>query len=106
VTIEQPFKVAFEQRPCTCVKYHCPQPLVSELHHIFPQADQLRLLGRVNDTRVQPLCGSGHANVHAYLDWLLGKRAIRPDVGPAIRACAQLGYERIIAAGHAVRSTG
>jgi len=104
MNIEPRWTVAFQQRPCSCVKNHYPQPIVSELHHIFPQADQLRIFDRVTDTRVEPLCGSGHANVHAYLDWLLGKRALRPDVGPAIRACAQLGYDRIIAAGHGVVS--
>jgi len=48
--------------------------------------------------RLEPMCGTSHTNVHAYLDFLLGKRAGCPTVGPYIREVARWGYRRIRAA--------
>ena len=87
--------VSFKQAPCRCVTVHVPKPVDVELHHVMPQSDQRRLWGRVKDRRTVPLCGTAHTSVHAYLDWLLGRRKTKPNVGPYIRHIAGLGFTRI-----------
>lgn len=64
----------FEERPCPCVKQHSPTPIRVELHHIYPQAEQKKVHGKLVDKETVPLCDTGHANVHTALtDRLKGK---------------------------------
>lgn len=90
-------QIAFDAAPCRCVRYHVPKPLVAELHHTMPQADQRRAWGAVLDQRTVSLCGSGHDNVHRALAALLAGEE-PPAINPYLRGIAQAGYGRILAA--------
>ncbi len=90
--------LAFADAPCRCVRNHNPNALTTEQHHIFPQADQIRIWGRVRDARLEPMCPTSHRAVHLYIDYLLGRRNVRPRVNAYVRGVAETGVERIRAA--------
>lgn len=90
--------LAFPDAPCRCVRNHNPNALTTEQHHIFPQADQIRIWGQVRDRRTESLCRTSHGHVHLYIDWLLGRRNVRPRVNTYIRQLAETGVDRIRAA--------
>ena len=71
----------FEAEPCRCVKNHVPRPTSVEMHHPWPQYDQIKKHKRVVDDRTVPLCGVAHNNVHEAIrrrlrgeDFRLGNR--------------------------------
>lgn len=90
-------RASFAQAPCQCVRRHSPKPLVVELHHFHPQAEQRKVWGRVLDLEVVALCGSGHDNVHRVLTALLAG-AEPPATSSYLRGIAAAGHRRILAA--------
>jgi len=80
--------------PCQVHRYHRPGVCRTQHHHSRPQALQRRLYGEVRYGPDTYVCGSGHDNIHAWLDWLLGDaRRPNPDPPRADRAHAQRSYE-------------
>lgn len=53
---------------CELHKFHRPQPVYLELHHIIPQAWQRSVnSGKLFDPRTASICRTGHGNVHYWL---------------------------------------
>ena len=90
----QAYTASFAEQPCQCVKNHSPKPLAVELHHRWPQADQIARFGHLVDPERVPLCDTAHKNVHTAIDkWLRGQPCDLPNKYQ--RKLAQFGYQRI-----------
>lgn len=84
----------WEQAPCQCVKDHTPVPVLTEQHHVYPQAAQIAVYGRVVDQERVSLCSTGHHNVHAYIDATLAGKPL-PRINPHLRSVALRGVAKI-----------
>lgn len=87
----------FHTAPCQCVADHRPLPLIIELHHKFPQAEQKKVYGRIVDNERVALCSNSHDSVHVVLTAMLAGKPY-PRVNPYILGIAREGYRRIKAA--------
>jgi hypothetical protein len=56
------YTVPFGNAPCPCQRWHRPQPLTSEMHHVWPLGDG----GPTGGEKV-PLCPTCHDEVHVHL---------------------------------------
>lgn len=87
---------SFAAAPCQCCLGHTPVPLEVERHHVYPEAVQRAVHGRVVDPQLVPLCRTAHRNLHLVLDALLAGTA-PPRVNAYTRRWAEEGYRRILA---------
>ena len=85
-------QVAFDAAPCACVRQHTPKPTSVEMHHPWPQYDQIKKHGKVIDDRTVPLCGVAHNNVHEAMrrvlrgeEYRLGNRYLQALVEEGVR---------------------
>ncbi len=93
-----PRTAPFAARPCLCCKGHTPIPLQIELHHIWPQYDQIALYGALRNRETVALCRSSHRNLHIYLTALMAGQPL-PHVNAYTARLAREGLRRITA-GH------
>lgn len=85
--------------PCRLHKNHTPQTRVNERHHIFPQALQIQVWGKVMDWRVLDICATSHNTIHYIMECLLNGRELpngplswpRPE-----KALAKEGIKRFL----------
>lgn len=92
-----PRTATFAARPCLCCKGHTPIPLQVELHHIWPQYDQIALYGALHDRETVPLCRTAHRNLHIFLTALMaGKEP--PHVNAYTARLVREGLRRIVEA--------
>ncbi len=87
----------YAEKPCVLHKYHAPEPVMTEGHHIHPVFLQNRLYGKIQDNILKYLCSNCHDAVHAWLYWLLGERREPPKVGRFAKEEAQRTYDWFIA---------
>lgn len=82
------------KKPCRCLVHHHPNPLRTEGHHVYPQAEQIKAFGEVLDETLVDLCRTGHGNVHVAIDRML--RGERYKLGNRhLQAVAEEGVRRI-----------
>lgn len=84
----------WDRAPCRCVKEHTPVPVLTEQHHVYPQAEQIRAHGAVVDQERVSLCSTGHHNVHAYITATLDGAPV-PRINAYLRDVALRGVAKI-----------
>lgn len=77
------------EHPCELLRYHAPEPNVTQYHHSKPVFLQNRLYGRIIYGPDLWVCGTCHDSIHAWLYWMLGERSYWPEHTGAAKAEAQ-----------------
>lgn len=93
------FTVTERVAACEVHGRHTPHTVVNERHHVFPQALQIALLGRVVYPETQVICATGHNTVHHGLAEALAGRPIPADVRNEERALVLRAIEMFQRAG-------
>lgn len=65
----------YDTDQCVLHSLHSPVTVVNERHHPFPQEWQRKIWGKVLDNRTEPLCATGHNNVHAAINYYIKQGA-------------------------------
>lgn len=76
---------------CVVHGYHRPRPNRTVKHHIWPQ----EFGGPTVPANLVLVCDTGHYNIHARIDWLLGKNMPEPKVTRTERRLADQGFKAI-----------
>lgn len=88
-----PEALPFREKPCELVKYHAPEPSLTEYHHSKPVFLQNHLYGQIAFGADTWYCSNCHDSVHEWLYWLLHRRINEPHVGHAAAGAAYKIFE-------------
>lgn len=96
-----PAKLPYRDHGCAAARDHRPEPVLVDLHHVYPKYLQARAFGidesaLTRDPRfvstTTPLCGSCHEAVHYVVERMLRNAS---DVGTDRRAIVRLARRAV-----------
>jgi hypothetical protein len=99
IRAQEHLTIAQKVAPCTVHSTHAPHTMVNERHHVFPQALQIALLGKVVHLELRVVCGTGHSTIHYGINERLAGRQVPSEIRGAERALVEQAVAAFTAAG-------